>query len=134
MATLQERIKLIETNPLSQFAGIRQLESHDGEGSLLLRVGPSIINPNEKLHGGILYAFSDVCAYLALLSLLNQNQQGVTHDLHISVMRAANLGDELKFNAKVSKLGRNIAFIKTQVYRKDEIISEATVTKSIINT
>ncbi len=134
MPTLQERITLIESNPFHQFSGIHQLESHEGEGSMLLTVREPIINPNGKLHGGILYAFSDVCAYLALLSLLKENQDAVTHDIHVSVMRAAGFGDQLQFKSKVTKLGRNIAFIKTQVLRNDELISEATLTKSILNT
>src|SRR5690606_15300590 len=131
---LQQKLTDIENNPLSRFVNIHDLQSANGEGSLWFTVNSNTCNPNQKLHGGILYAMSDVCAFIALASLLPENRDAVTHDIQVSVMRAASEGDQLHFKAKVSKLGRRIAFINTQVIKGDSLIAEARVTKSLVDT
>lgn len=130
---LQQKLTDIAHNAFHRFIGIHDLSSANGEGNLQFTVNSNTSNPNNKLHGGILYAMCDVCAYVALASILPQNRDAVTHDIQISIMRAASEGDELLFEANVSKLGRNLAFINTQVFKGDTLIAEARVTKSLID-
>ena len=76
---------------------------------------------------------SDVCAYAGLLSLLSDNEEAVTHDLHVSVLRPAMLGDEVVFRSEVVKRGRQLCFLNVTATVDDKIIATARVTKSIIS-
>lgn len=127
---LEQKLTDIANNPFHQFIGIHNLHSAKGEGGLQITVHKNISNPNCKLHDGIIYALGDVCGYIALASLLPENKEAVTHDIRVSVLRAANEGDTLLFRANVSKLGRNL---NTQVFKGDTLMAEARVTKSLID-
>ena len=132
MLSIEQRIQLIKDNCFHQYIGIEEISSQSGEGLLSFTVGDSVLNPNGKLHGGIFYALSDVCAYAGLVSLLPPSQDAVTHDIHVSVLRFAKGGDKIIFKSQVSKLGKRIAFINTNAYCEDLFLTEARVTKSII--
>lgn len=75
---------------------------------------------------------SDVCAYAALLSRMDDETEAVTHDIQVSVMRPAALGDIVTFSADVTKPGRRISFMDVRVTVADKLIATARVTKSMI--
>ena len=103
------------------------------KGSFEIKVTDAVANPNQILHGGVMYLLCDVCAYSGLLSLLNDAEEAVTHDIHVSVLSSAFKGDVIKFSSETIKKGRSVCFMKVEAKVKDKIIATATVTKSIIS-
>ena len=85
------------------------------------------------MHGGALYTLCDVCAYSALLSILDDNKEAVTHDIHVSVLSSSPAGATITFSAEVLKKGRSVCFIKVTALIDNKTIATATVTKSLIS-
>lgn len=129
---MNQRLEKVINLPLHQQLGVKQISSSEGIGELPITVNESAVNPNGFLHGGIVYLLADVCAYAGLLSMLDPEQDAVTHDIHVSVIRPATLGDSLLFQSKVIRLGKRIAFLEVQVLKDNSIIASARVTKSIV--
>jgi len=132
MTALENRLDKIRQLPLHRFMGLETLTAADGSAQLQVTVEDNAINPAGMLHGGVVYTLSDVCAYAAVLSLLPAEQEAVTHDLHIAVLRPGQRHDRLQFSAKVIKRGRQLAFVNVEATIDDKLIALVRVTKSII--
>jgi len=132
MNDYQNRIEGVLNLPLHQYFGIKSIEATDGRSVVTLEVGPSIINPAGMLHGGVIYALCDVAAYTALLSILAVEQEAVTHDIHVSVLRPVDEGKKIRIEAQVIKRGKSIAFIDSKATVEGIIFATARITKTII--
>lgn len=130
--TLDQKLAGVSQIPLHQFLGVRDLTSSNGQASLKIEVNKQTANPAGMLHGGVAYALCDVVGYAALLSVLPEGVQAVTHDIQVSVMRAARLGDEVTFQGRVIKQGARIAFLDAEALVNGEVVASARVTKSIL--
>lgn len=131
-SSVAARIDAVRELPLHRLLGLQTLSADDGNARLEFEVTSSNINPAGALHGGVLYALCDVCAYAGLLGLLDDGQEAVTHDLHVSVMRAARLGDQVTLTAEVIHRGRQIAFIDVRAVVATRCIATARITKSLL--
>ncbi len=129
---MNSRLEQVIHHPLQQHLGVTHIDSDDGKGSFTIEVSENVVNPAGVFHGGVLYMLADVCSYAGLLTKLNPDQEAVTHDIHVSVLRAANKGDQVKFDSQVLKLGKRIAFIDVTVTSNDHLLATARVTKSIL--
>lgn len=129
---MNERIKKSIEIPFHQFMGVRSARSESGIGEISVKVTENIVNPVGKFHGGALYALCDVCAYVGLASMMDDQIEAVTNDIHVSIMRAATLGDVIQFKSEILKLGRRLCFIAVRVTSKDKLIAFAKVTKSML--
>jgi uncharacterized protein (TIGR00369 family) len=130
--TMDERLSKIIEHPLHRFLGVTTIQSKSGKGTLSVKINDNTVNPAGAFHGGVIYVLCDVCAYCGLLSLIDDGTSAVTHDLQVSIMKSAKLGDIVDFNSKVVKLGRRICFIDVKVTLSGQIIASARVTKSIL--
>lgn len=126
------RLAAVIAHPYHQYLGLSAFESDDGSGSLRLTVTDNLVNPAGVLHGGVVYSVLDVVAYTALSSVLADDQEAATHDIHVSVMRPAKAGDVLEFTAQVEKLGRSLAFIQSSASVNGKTVASARITKSIL--
>jgi len=89
-------------------------------------------NPAGLLHGGLLYALCDVAAYCALLSIIDESETGVTHQINVQVLRPVKLRSQIKVEGHVVKRGKSLAFIETKAYVADKLVAMASITKSMI--
>jgi len=130
---MNKRIKSALAIPFHQFMGVTSVTSQAGIGEMAIEVTENIINPVGKFHGGALYALCDVCAYAGLASLMDDQTEAVTNDIHVSIMRTAELGDVIHFKSEIMKLGRRLCFIDVKVTCQDKLIASAKVTKSMLS-
>jgi len=130
---MNKRLEKIINHPLHVFLGVTSIQSDSGNGKFSVKINENTINPAGVYHGGAIYVLCDVCAYSGLLSLIDNHTEAVTHDIHVSVMQSAKLGDEIEFSSKVVKLGKRICFIDVKAKLADQVIATARVTKSIIS-
>ncbi len=129
---MNPRLRKVLDHPLHKFLGVADISSDDGRGEIRIKVSEELVNPAGLFHGGVVYVLSDVCAYAGLLSLLEDSEEAVTHDLHVSVLRPAKLGDEVTFRPDVVKRGRQLCFLDVTASVNEKVIATARVTKSII--
>lgn len=132
MPTLEEKLAVVSNIPLHQFLGVTGLESAEGQARLNISVNENTANPVGVLHGGVAYTLCDVVGYAALLSVLPEGVEAVTHDIQVSVLRAARLGDTVEFAGRVVKAGQRIAFLDTEARVEGELVASARVTKSLL--
>lgn len=126
------RLDMVRNLPLHQYMGVTQLSAREGKGRLEFVVGENNINPAGVLHGGVIYTLCDVCAYAGLLSLLAPEQEAVTHDLHVSVLRPARDGQTVVIESVPVRLGRRLGFFDVTATVDHTAIATARVTKSIL--
>ena len=122
----------VRTLPLHSSWGVKEMSAENGKSNITAIVGPDMLNPAGMMHGGLLYALADVCAYIALLSVLDEGQSGVTHQINFQVMRPVSLGDEISLVSELIKRGRTLTFLETRGYVNNKLVISATITKSMV--
>jgi len=130
---MNPRLQKVLDHPLHKFLGVADITSDNGSGEIRITVTEELVNPAGLFHGGVVYVLSDVCAYAGLLSMLEDSEEAVTHDLHISVLRPAKLGDEVVFRSQIVKRGRQLCFLDVTASVNDKTIATVRVTKSVIS-
>jgi len=130
---MNPRLQKVLDHPLHKFLGVADITSTDGSGEIRITVTQELVNPAGLFHGGVVYVLSDVCAYAGLLSVLEDTEEAVTHDLHVSVLRPAKLGDDVVFRSQIVKRGRQLCFLDVIASVNDKTIATVRVTKSVIS-
>ncbi|MES1946049.1 thioesterase superfamily protein [Salinisphaera sp. C84B14] len=129
---MNPRLQQVINHPLHRHLGIETIESDRGAARFSIRVDENTLNPAGVLHGGVLYLLCDVCAYAGLVSDLDTNTEAVTHDIHVSVMRAVAAGEVVLFESEPIRVGRRIAFIDVSARVDERLIARARVTKTLL--
>ena len=127
-----DRISPIKNHPLHIHLGVQDIISESGNGTLSALVNSNTLNPSGYYHGGVIYTLCDCCAYSGVLSALQPNEDAVTHDIHISVLRPGKLNDKVVYQSTLVKRGRTLCFIDVVAKIGEKIIATARVTKSIV--
>ena len=128
----QAELDRVRQLPLHYSWGIRDIQSKEGQSEVLVEVTGDMLNPAHMLHGGLIYALCDVAAYTALLSRIDENQTGVTHQINVQVIRPVNLGDKMIVKGRLIRLGRSLSFLESKAYVNDKLVASATITKSMV--
>ncbi|MCB0220464.1 MAG: PaaI family thioesterase [Chrysiogenetes bacterium] len=129
---LEKRLESVRTVPFHQFLGLRIEEVSPGSARLTLPASDAMRNNEGILHGGITYALLDVACYCAAAPLFGNDENAVSHDIHVSVLRSA--GDQdVELRGRVLKRGRNIIFGESEAWSGGKLIARAAVTKSIVS-
>lgn len=134
MRALERILPLVENHPLHRYLGVEKIHADAGCSRIEIAVGDGAVNPRGAFHGGVAYTLCDMACYTALLSELKDDEDAATHDIHVSVLRAAQRGDRVVATGKVIKRGRNIAFMEAELHCGDRLLARASVTKSILQT
>lgn len=117
---------------LHRFIGVEIQEAGVGKAHLSFMVRDSMLTPGASLHAGYLYTVCDFASYVALMSELADNEGAVTHDLHVSLMRSAGVGERVDVHAEVVRSGRSIAFLDVRAFVGERMIASARATKSLV--
>lgn len=132
MSRNTELLSFVAGHPLHRAMGVETIDAADGRAVLEMTVAATMTNPAGMFHGGIVYTLCDVVCYAALLGELGDGESAATHDIHVSVLRAAKLGERVRFTGMVVKRGRDIAFLAAEAHCGDRLLARASVTKSIL--
>ena len=123
--------------PSAAACNLRVVEQPSGRAVCRLDVTEGVCAGTGALSGGDLYGLLDSIAYLGLVTLLPNDETGVSHDAHFSLLSMAPLGTEVEIRSVVEKRGRHVAFIRVEAFvlgaGEPKLLALATVTKSIIS-
>jgi len=128
----ERRIEVTLKAPMQRFLNIKILEVKPGYSTLEMEASENTLNAGGVVHGGAMYAMLDVAAYIALLPLMEDDRNAVTHDITVNVMRHSPSGSIVIFKGIVRKIGKRLAFIDSEAYCDGELVAAARVTKSIL--
>lgn len=118
--------------PLHDFLGLEIVRAEPGRGEARIVVSKATTNIAGVLHGGVLYALLDAVCYLGVVPLLAADENAVTHDLHVSVMRSVKVGAIVELTGLVRRRGRTVVFADGEASVNGRIVATARVTKSIV--
>ncbi|KNE65296.1 hypothetical protein AMAG_10940 [Allomyces macrogynus ATCC 38327] len=74
-------------------------------------------NAYQKVHGGVLAALIDIVSSFAVIELGHLNS-GVSVDLSTSYLKSVGVGAVLEVRSYCERLGKNLAFTRTDVFDK----------------
>lgn len=84
------------------------------------------------MNGGVLSVLLDASAYLALEPALGADEDAVSHDLHISMLRPVMIGDRVDLRGELVQKGRRVAFVNSEARVNGRLVATARITKSIV--
>lgn len=118
--------------PYHRYLGLDIQHAEAGRSRVVLQVHAQNQNMLNVLHGGVICSVLDVAAYAALISVLAPDQAGVTHDIHVSMLRPATSGTTVVFEGEVVRSGKSLAFVDARATIDGQLIASARITKSLI--
>lgn len=100
-----------------RYCGLELLEQSAGWCRCRLVVTEAIDNLSQTLHGGVIYSMLDVTSMLATLPLLQLNEYALTSSFNASLQSATPRGEEVQFEARVVRAGRNLVFTEAHAWK-----------------
>ena len=127
-----DRVAAVLDIALHRFLGIELADPQRPAAGITLDVGEAALNNAGVLHGGIVTALLDVACYLALLEQLGPDENAVTHDLSVSLMRPVSRGSQVLLAGQVVRRGRSIAFLRAEATVDGAVVASGQVTKTLV--
>ena len=118
-------------HPYVDFLGLKYDSTNDGRSKCSLKFRKDFLNPRNVIHGGVIYALADSGMGEALLSTLEKNQLVATIEIKITYLKPAGHFD-LVCDSLLIRKGRRVAFLESDVYSDNELISKASGSFSIL--
>ena len=111
-------------HPYADLLGLEIQSSNDGKSTCLVTFKKTLLNPNNVLHGGVIYSLADTGMGAAISSVLNEGEKCATIEIKIMYIKPAGYFD-LICDTEVIKKGRRVALLESEVYSNDELIAKA---------
>ncbi|XP_022166951.1 acyl-coenzyme A thioesterase 13-like [Myzus persicae] len=131
----------IKSNTHSKiFEKVNLISAGNGQCVAEMVVEEQHTNGYGTLHGGFTAAAVDYLSSLALMThprivedIGSAPNSGVSVDIHVSYLNSAKIGDKIVINSETVKLGRNLAFLKVTLLRKDDnvVVAQGSHTKFV---
>ena len=104
-------------------------------GHVVVHVDVTIdhVNVAKNLHGGAGATLVDVVGTLAIIGADRHHRYGVSTDLNVSWFAPISLGETAVVDARVLKIGRNMAFVQVEIRRAsdDALCLQGRLTKAL---
>lgn len=128
------RQQLFEATFTGYFAwcGMRIIEMGDGAAVVALKPRAEMLTPWDTLNGGVVNVLVEHPTYLALLTLLTDTEFPMTSDVFVQHMRPLPGDAEYTLRSAVIRRGRSMAWVNTDVFANDVLVSTARITKTIL--
>lgn len=111
---LDPRSARLLSHAFQRYCGVELLEQRPGYCRTGVMVTESVDNLGHTLHGGVIYSLMDVTSMLATLPMVETDSYPLTTSLSINVLRAAERGSRVAFEAQVTRAGRRMIFSQAQ--------------------
>jgi len=112
--------------------GLTAVSVEAGEARFEFDAGPASLAPTGSVHGGVLAMLMEPAAVCAVYPLLPAGGHAVTVDMHVQHMRPARPGARLQIVARVTRLGKTLAFCEASVLDGETVCSTARLTKAVV--
>ncbi len=123
-------------HPFHKACELALLNAEQGSAEVSFKVNEFTVNPQGALHGGIIYALIDVACFFAVVPSLAPDQHPVSVETHVSILRAATLGETITIKSWTDRVGRTLAAMRAEVFAGEgdqkRLIATGNVTKSIL--
>jgi uncharacterized protein (TIGR00369 family) len=117
---------------LHKYIGVKLVDREQRHLGCTFVVTPAIEGREGQLNGGVLSVILDAVAYLALEPSLAENEDAVSHDLHISMLKGVMSGQTVHLKGDLVQRGRRVAFVNAEARADGRLVATARITKTII--
>lgn len=107
---LDVRSRLLLDHAYQRYCGVELLVQRPGFCRTRIEVTEAIDNLGQTLHGGVIYTLMDVTSMLATLPMVEAHEYPLTTSLSVNVLRPAERGEHVEFEAEVTRAGRRVIF------------------------
>ena len=118
-------VQLEMSHPFAELLGIKIDNKHEGHCTCSIPFSNKLLNPNDVVHGGVIYSLADTGMGGALQSVLCESELCATIEVKITYLNPAIPGSNLVCHARVLKKGRRVAMMESDVYSDDRMIAKA---------
>ncbi len=120
-------------HPFADLLGLSVDSKQSGKSTCSIAFTERLLNPNNVVHGGVIYSMADTGMGGALMSLLGDGQLCATIEIKIMYLKPAGHHD-LVCNTEVIKQGRRVALLESEVLSGGELIAKATGSFAVFET
>lgn len=117
-------------HPFAKLVGLNLLEQLPGRSLLSLSVRPEHFNPQEVVHGAVIYAMADTGMGAALYPLLVDGELCATVEIKISYFKYVVDGDLECLSTVVNK-GKSVCSLESEIRQNGTLVAKASGTFSI---
>ena len=120
-------------HPFADLLGLSVDSKQSGKSTCSIAFTERLLNPNNVVHGGVIYSMADTGMGGALMSLLGDGQLCATIEIKMMYLKPAGHHD-LVCNTEVIKQGRRVALLESEVFSGGELIAKATGSFAVFET
>jgi acyl-CoA thioesterase len=120
-------------HPFADLLGLSVDSKQSGKSTCSIAFTERLLNPNNVVHGGVIYSMADTGMGGALMSLLGDGQHCATIEIKMMYLKPAGHHD-LVCNTEVIKQGRRVAILESEVFSGGELIAKATGSFAVCET
>jgi len=117
-----------KTEPVHPFAdllGMQVDSKEDGQCTCSISFSERLLNPNDVVHGGVIYSLADNSMGGALTSILPEEERCATIEIKVTYLRPAGHSD-LIGHSQVIKRGKRVAILESEIRSGEKLIAKAT--------
>ncbi len=118
-------------HPYGELLGLSVIEQRDGASRLTIETGAHLHNPQNVVHGGVLYSLADTGMAAALYPTLKPGEICATIDIHMSYFKPVTAG-LLICDTRIINRGKRVAHMESNVFCRDVLVARAVGNFSIL--
>jgi len=110
--------------PYSDLIGIKFLAQEKGKSHVQIKIMDFHFNPQNVVHGGVLYSLADTGFGRALYPLLNKGEICATIEIKMTYIKAVREGI-LDCYTKVLHRGKRVAMLEAELWNEEKLVAKA---------
>lgn len=119
-------------HPFADLLGVNIDSKQDGKCQCSVKFNEKLLNPNNVVHGGVIYSLADTGMGGALQSVLEEEELCATIELKITYLYPAG-HDDIFCSSIVLKKGKRIAMLESEIFSGCRMIAKATGSFAVFN-
>lgn len=118
--------------PFSQLLGFQLIHRAKGRSHFQLSIKDVHFNPQQVVHGGVLYSLADTGMGAALYPMLalDKGELCATIEIKMTYFRAVRKG-LVNCHTTVIRKGKRVAFLESEIWHEEKLVAKATGSYSI---
>jgi len=117
-------------HPFAELIGLHFDYGKDGTSRCHLEVNGRLLNPNNVLHGGVIYSMADTGMGHALFTRMEKDELCATIEIKIAYFAAVTSGN-LTCDTKLIHKSKNIAALESEIENNNKLVAKAMGTYAI---
>lgn len=118
--------------PFSQLLGFHLIHREESKSHFQLAIKDFHYNPQQVVHGGVLYSLADTGMGAALYPMLalDNGELCATIEIKMTYFKAVRKG-VVDCHTKVLQKGKRVAFLESEIWNEDKLVAKAVGSYSI---